>query len=85
MSVKELINQPAVELRADWQAFLDATPDNYYGQTKRRPFTAEEDRFILEARRRGRFWREIAEKLDCSESTAMKRFRELDGGNHGVR
>lgn len=72
---KSLPAQPPVTLPPDALAWLDEAPRG--GGAPRRPWTPEEDALLLEARKRGIYWRVIAERIGCNETTARKRYREL--------
>jgi len=66
-----------VRLRADWAEFLDALPGKPRIGALARPWTEEEDAFLLAARERGARWLDIAERVGCAQDTARKRWREL--------
>lgn len=67
--------QPPVTLSPEALAWLDVAPRGSGAPC--RPWTPEEDVLLVEARRRGIYWRIIAEKIGCDQATARKRWREL--------
>ena len=67
-----------VELPQDWQDFLDSIPEGgFKGGAKERLWTDAEDAFLLEARRRGAYWRDICRRIGCNDTTARARYRKL--------
>jgi hypothetical protein len=77
--LKELPQQAPVELRPEWANFLGGLSGKPRIGAPARPWTEEEDAFLLAARERGARWLDIAERVGCSQDTARKRWRELTG------
>lgn len=68
-----------VDMREDWSKFLadlEANPPLPHAQ--RRLWTAEEDAFLIAARRNGATWEAICERIGCNPQTARKRLRLLE-------
>lgn len=62
----------------EWREFLDSIPEGgLKGGAKERAWTDAEDRFLLEARKRGAYWRDICQRIGCNETTARSRYRKL--------
>ena len=60
------------------QAALDAIPETR-AHPLARPWTIEEDAFLLAARARGALWSEITAALGVSSNTVRARWRVLRG------
>ena len=65
-----------VKIRPEWQEYLDALPEKALLGGPRRPWTPEEDAFLLAAYGRDVMYK-ICEKLGVSRNTALRRYREL--------
>lgn len=75
---KALPASKPVKMRPDLAAFLaDLAEHPRKIGAPERPWTPEEDAFLLAARAGGAYWEEIAERLGCNETTARKRWRKL--------
>lgn len=75
---KALPKPAAVKMRPDLAAFLSSLPEGRQATgAPPRPWTPDEDAFLLAARERGAYWHEIADRLHVAEGTARRRWREL--------